>query len=240
MSSRAELQRHKTRVPTQPELQKRKSPAPTAVPKRPKSGKTQAAETVGEHRHDLHQAQAAEAAARGSQLARAYTGHMGAHAGGWKPGVKQDAPWSFFMLRDSGLKAEVSELVSKVLAEGFEVHKKQDTQGARSGACGKSIAASQQTRVIDALVSSDSVFLTSKFAQVPELVEKERLLVASRVASGRTWRTSLPLDSARLGDRRLCDCVADYLRSRTPEQFVSTMRYLAGDFDIMLCNESES
>jgi len=240
MSSRAELQQHKTRVPTEPELQKRKSPAPTAVLKRPKSGKTQAAETVGEQRHDLDQAQAAEAEARGLQLSRAYRGRMGAQAGGWQPGVKQDAPWSWFLLRDTGLKAEVSELAINVLAEGYEVHKKQDKKGARSGACGASIAASQQTRMIDALVSSDSVFLTSTFAQVPELVEKEKQIVAARVATGGKRNQSLPLDSDRLGGRRLCDSVADYLRSRTQDQFVGTMRRLAGDFDIMLWNESES
>jgi len=223
-------------VPAEPQLQKRKSPEPTAVLKR----LLQAAQTVGEQRHDLDQAQAAEAQARGLQLARAYTGRLGAHAGGKQPGDKQDAPWGWPLLRDTGLKDEVSELAVNVMAEGYEEHKKHDKKGARSGACGKSIAASQQTRMIDALVSSDSVFLTSTFAQVPELVEKERQLVAARVATGRKWRQSLPLDSARLGDRRLCDSVADYLRSRTQDQFVGTMRHLTGDFDFMLCNESES
>jgi len=239
MSSRAELQQHKTRVPTQPELQKRKSPAPTAVKKRPKSEKTQAAETVGEQRSDLDQAQTAEAEARGLQLSRIYRGHMGAHAGGWQKGVKMDAPWAWHLLRDTGLKTEVSKIVINVLAEGYEVHKKQDKNGSRSGACGTSIAASQQTRVIDALGSSDSVLLTSTFEQVPGLVEKEKQLVAARAATGRKRIKSLPLDSARLGGRRLCDGVADYLRSRTLDQFVRTMRHLTGDFDIMLWNESE-
>jgi len=124
MSSRAELQHHKTRVPTESELQKRKSPAPTTVLKRPKSGKTQAAETVGEQRHDLDQAQAAEAEAKGLQLARAYRGHLGAQAGGWQLGVKQDAPWAWSVLRDTGLKAEVSELAISVMAEGYEAAKK--------------------------------------------------------------------------------------------------------------------
>ena len=239
MSTLTERQQHKTRVPTEPELQKRKTPAPTAVLKRPKSGKTQSAETVREQRHDLDQAQAAEAEARGLQLSRAYSGRIGAHAGGAQPGVKQDAPWQDYLLRDTDLKAELSELAINVLAEGYEMHKKQDKYGARSGACGTSIAASQQTRMIDALVSSDSVFLTSTFAQVPELVEKEKQIVAARVANGRSTK-SVTLTSAKLGGRRLCDSVADYLRNRTEAQFVRTMRHLAGDFDIMLWNESES
>ena len=216
MSSHAELQQHKTRVPTEPEPQKRKSPAPTAVLKRSKSGMTQAAETVGEPVHDLHQAQAAEAEARGTQLSRAYRGGMGAHAGGTQPGVKQDAPWSWVLLRDTDLKAELGKLAIKIMAEGYEGHKKQDKNGSRSGACGLSIATSQQTRMIDALVKSDSVLLTSTFEQLPELVEKEQQLAAARSRCKR--RRALQFDSARLGGRRLCDAVADYLRSRTKDQ----------------------
>jgi len=229
MSSGAELKQHKTRVPTEPVPQKRKSPAPTAVLKRPKRAKTQAAETVGEQ-------QAAEAKAKGLQLSRACRGPLGAHAGGQQTGDKQDCPWGWFFLRDTGLKAELRELAIKIMAQGWEAHKKQDMKGSRSGACGKSIAASQQKRMIDALVDSDSVFLTSTFAQLPKLMEKQRQLVAARVAIRRTSK----LDSARLGDRRLCDVVADYLRSRTKDQFVTTMKNLAGDFDLMLWNESES
>jgi len=217
----------------EPELQERKSPAPTAVLKR----LLKAAQTAGEQRPEVDQAQAAEAQAKGLQLSRAYTGPLGAHRGGKKPGDKQDAPWGWFGLRDTGFKAELTKLVVKVLAEGHEEHKKQDKKGARSGACGKSIAASQQKRVIDALVNSDSVFLTSTFAEVPELVEKEKQIVAARVSKR---QKSLAVDSARLGDRRLCDVVADYLRSRTKDQFVNLMKHLAGDFDIMLWNESES
>ena len=217
----------------EPELQERKSPAPTAVLKR----LLKAAQTAGEQRQDVDQAQAAEAQAKGLQLSRAYTGPLGARRGGRKLGDKQDAPWGWFGLRDTGFKAELTKLVVKVLAEGYEEHKKQDKKGARSGACGKSIAASQQKRVIDALVNSDSVFLTSTFAEVPELVEKEKQIVAARVSKR---QKSLAVDSARLGDRRLCDVVADYLRSRTKDQFVNLMKHLAGDFDIMLGNESES
>jgi len=238
MSTLTERQQHKTRVPTEPELQKRKTPAPTAVLKRPKSGKTQSAETVREQRHDLDQAQAAEAEARGLQLSRAYSGRIGAHAGGAQPGVKMDAPWSWFLLRDTDLKAELGKLAIKIMAEGYEGHKKQDKNGSRSGACGVSIAASQQIRMIDALVKSDSVLFTSTFEQLPELVEKEQQLAAARSRCKR--RRALQFDSARLGGRRLCDAVADYFRSRTKDQFVRTMHHLAGDFDIMLWNESES
>jgi len=232
MSSETERHKRKTRAPTDPERQKRNTPAPSAGLKRPKSEQTESAETVREERHDLDQVQAAEAEARGLQLCKGGCDRA-TYSAGVKPGVSQDAPWRDYLLRGTDLKAAVSDLATTVLAEGWEIHKKQDLKGARSGACGKSIAASQQPRMIEALVSLDSGFLNYTFAQVPGLAEKERERVAARVAARKVEGDMNPitLTSAKLGDRRLCDIVADYLRSRTVKQFVSTMHNLTGDFD---------
>jgi len=118
------------------------------------------------------------------------------------------------------------------------MHKAHDQKGNRSGACGESIAASQQQRMVDALVSLGTGFLTLTFAQVPGFAEKEHERAAERAAGGHS-NTPITWTSAKLGDRRLCDIAADYLRSRTVKQFVRAMAHLTGDFDCKLFNQSE-
>ena len=136
------------------------------------------------------------------------------------------------------MKAALSEFATTVLADGYVMHKAHDRHGSRSGACGKSIAASQQQRMVDALVSLGTDFLTSTFAQVPGLAEKEHERATVR-AAGDHSNKPITWTSAKLGDRRLCDIAADYLRSRTVKQFVRAMAHLTGDFDCKLFNQSE-
>ena len=89
--------------------------------------------------------------------------------------------------------------------------------------------------MVDALVSLGTDFLTSTFAQVPGLAEKEHERATVR-AAGDHSNKPITWTSAKLGDCRLCDIVADYLRSLTNKQFVCTMSSLTGDFDCKLFN----
>jgi len=133
------------------------------------------------------------------------------------------------------MKAALAKFATTFLADGTAMHKAHDQKGARSGACGKSVAASQQQPMIDALHSLRTGFLTSTFAQVPGLADKERARAALR-QSRRLSNAKITWTSAKLGDRQLCDIVADYLRSLTNKQFVCTMSSLTGDFDCKLFN----